>query len=187
MFVIFDVIDRTFSIELSEEEYGDFLIAKLNRYGQTIPMVGVSFGYALSIDGHQTSSGVWPPPGIEFIETDQDILQSVWLEWLPDSEIKIDAWLIDSTGSRHDTSTTFHSPRPESPFPSWLWENKQWNPPVPRPEDDKCYEWDEENVNWLEVPCDPVPEPEPEIPVDSGNVINVDPIVLPDNLGNGTI
>lgn len=35
------------------------------------------------------------------------------------------------------------------PFPSWtLDDNHDWQPPVPRPEDDVMYAWNEEKLDW---------------------------------------
>lgn len=189
MDALFDVAQRTLTIipHGENQSYGTELTAKLNRHNQVISLVGVRFGFVLTVDGEQTDSNEWPPAGVKYGRTDQNTLASYRLHWTPDSTVVLYVWLIDSTGVKHEDTLSFTAPKPPSPYPSWEWADGQWNPPVPRPEDEKCYQWDEENVNWLEVPCDPVPEPEPEIPVDSGNVINVDPIVLPDNLGNGTI
>ncbi len=45
--------------------------------------------------------------------------------------------------------------RPPQPFPSWTWQptipNVQtvgWHSPVPHPDDDGTYDWDEENQTW---------------------------------------
>ncbi len=42
---------------------------------------------------------------------------------------------------------------PPKPYPSWtLNENTcQWEPPVPLPNDDKFYRWDETTTSWVEV------------------------------------
>ena len=39
------------------------------------------------------------------------------------------------------------------PYPSWLLDDEtcQWNAPVPKPDDDKRYEWDETTTNWVEA------------------------------------
>jgi hypothetical protein len=36
------------------------------------------------------------------------------------------------------------------PYPSWNFdeETADWHPPIPIPEDDKQYEWDEESKQW---------------------------------------
>jgi hypothetical protein len=39
------------------------------------------------------------------------------------------------------------------PYPSWVLDEStcQWNAPVPMPQDDKIYRWDESTVSWIEV------------------------------------
>jgi hypothetical protein len=52
---------------------------------------------------------------------------------------------------------TFDSERdafiPPQPFPSWVLDEDtcQWESPVPRPDDDKDYRWNESTVSWDEV------------------------------------
>lgn len=43
----------------------------------------------------------------------------------------------------------FYGPQP---FPSWTLNQSTWTwePPVPRPADDKSYTWDETNQSWVE-------------------------------------
>lgn len=39
----------------------------------------------------------------------------------------------------------------QQPFPSWtLDSNAEWQPPVPRPNDGKLYDWDENTQTWNE-------------------------------------
>jgi hypothetical protein len=49
----------------------------------------------------------------------------------------------------NETEDIFIIPQP---YPSWTREGSFWNPPVPRPTDDKRYTWDEETTSWVEVP-----------------------------------
>ena len=39
------------------------------------------------------------------------------------------------------------------PYPSWVGDidTMSWQPPVPYPQDDKYYRWDESIINWVEV------------------------------------
>ena len=40
---------------------------------------------------------------------------------------------------------------PPQPYGSWsLDENYVWQPPTPRPDDGKLYEWDEDTTSWVE-------------------------------------
>ena len=48
-----------------------------------------------------------------------------------------------------DVNDVFVAPQP---FPSWsLDENHDWQAPIPMPEDDKQYSWNEENQTWDEI------------------------------------
>lgn len=42
---------------------------------------------------------------------------------------------------------------PPQPYPSWLLNETtaQWEPPVPMPEDDQKYTWDESTTSWIPV------------------------------------
>jgi hypothetical protein len=81
-------------------------------------------------------------------------------------------WLVDNIGGRwiktsyngnirarfagigftyDEERDVFIAPKP---FASWILnpETTEWEAPVPKPEDDKSYGWDEESVSWIEVP-----------------------------------
>ena len=37
-------------------------------------------------------------------------------------------------------------------YPSWIRGEKDWEPPVPKPEtEDKSFIWNEETLNWIEI------------------------------------
>jgi hypothetical protein len=42
---------------------------------------------------------------------------------------------------------------PLKPYPSYILNEDtcQWDAPIPRPNDDKFYDWDEENLTWKEL------------------------------------
>jgi hypothetical protein len=41
---------------------------------------------------------------------------------------------------------------PPQPFPSWTLDNNaNWQPPIPYPNDDNLYTWNEENGAWEEI------------------------------------
>lgn len=43
--------------------------------------------------------------------------------------------------------------RQSAPYPSWIWDSKNWNwkAPVSMPEDGKIYRWNEESTSWVEI------------------------------------
>lgn len=54
-------------------------------------------------------------------------------------------------GDKYDaTGNVFYNPC--SPYPSWILDaNYDWQPPTPRPDDGKLYDWDETTLAWIEV------------------------------------
>ena len=42
---------------------------------------------------------------------------------------------------------------PPKPYSSWLLNETTciWDPPIPRPQDGKFYDWDESTMSWVEV------------------------------------
>ena len=49
------------------------------------------------------------------------------------------------------TNDVFYAPKP---YPSWILNKDTWSweAPVPYPTDDKIYQWDEANTNWILSP-----------------------------------
>lgn len=49
--------------------------------------------------------------------------------------------------------------RDRSPYPSWKWDSDTWTwqPPIPQPDDDLAYYWDEETGSWIAYPVLPLP------------------------------
>ena len=96
----------------------------------------------------------FPPEGVRYQLTDHQFLEAVTVNGLvPDTEYELTAWALNG-GQRFQHVFTFVQPRPEAPFPSWLWEpvDCYWYPPVPYPDDDTVpYEWDESVGNWVPV------------------------------------
>jgi hypothetical protein len=43
---------------------------------------------------------------------------------------------------------------PPQPYPSWIKDEETylWGAPTPMPEDGKLYEWNEEDLEWVEIP-----------------------------------
>jgi hypothetical protein len=39
--------------------------------------------------------------------------------------------------------------KPKKPFPSWVFNDTQWEPPVAYPNDGKPYAWDEDSESWV--------------------------------------
>ena len=117
MDAVFDVALRTLTLTDDQQPSGCTLTARLKRYGQTIPLRGVSFGFTLSVDGSVTDQRQWPPEGMLYVQTDQDTLATYRLAWQPEQTVTVDVWLIDALGQEHTDSVTFTAPIPVDPVP----------------------------------------------------------------------
>lgn len=117
MDAVFDVAQRTLTLTDDQQPSGCTLTARLKRYGQTIPLRGVSFGFTLTVDGSVTDERQWPPEGTHFVQTDQDTLATYRLQWQPEQTVLIDVWLIDALGQEHTDSVTFVAPGVAPPPP----------------------------------------------------------------------
>jgi hypothetical protein len=66
---------------------------------------------------------------------------------------------------------------PPRPFPSWVLDEDTclWGAPIPRPDENKIYNWDEDSKSWVEMLLDisPVVETPVETPVDPAPVPTV--------------
>jgi hypothetical protein len=117
MDAVFDVALRTLTLTGDQPSSGCDLSAKLRRYGQTIPLHGVSFGFSLTVDGSVTDERQWPPEGTHYVQTDQDTLATYRLAWEPEQTVTVDVWLVDALGQQHTDSVTFTAPLPPEPVP----------------------------------------------------------------------
>jgi len=112
MNIVFDTQEKTFSIDTDViHSCGADAHAILNRYGQTIPLAGVTFGIVLEVDGEITQQCTWPPDGAKFVKTDQDCIATYRLNWEPGQEITVTATLNSPNVDLTD-SVTFTSPEP---------------------------------------------------------------------------
>lgn len=129
-----------------------YVKAGINRHGHTIPFKNSSFGFTASTNGVEFASKTWPPAGVKYVSTDQDILETARVMWEADAVVTFNFWL-NSAGESHSTNLVVTVPRPPKPYPSWHWDapTLSWQAPVPYPDDGKDYVWDEANQKWVLV------------------------------------
>jgi hypothetical protein len=112
----------------------------------------LSFGLKVFANGLEAFTKSYPPEGVRYVSTDQQYMTHDRVDLAADDVVVLDVWMVNA-GERHEASTTFTVPRPQQPYPSWVWEDGGWQPPVPYPDDDGLYMWDEDIQNW--TPYDP--------------------------------
>ena len=95
-----------------------------------------------------------------------DTSQALGREFIANTLRLPGTWLQCSYGSRlrgvfpspghiyHPDSDAFSGPKP---FPSWTWDSAEatWVPPIPHPEDDHEYNWNEGDQQWIQRPTRP--------------------------------
>jgi len=148
MKITFDVVSRELSFDASDAQpWGGDLSAAINRYGQRLDIRGLTMGITVTSNGVTILDKSWPPAGVKYTNTDQDVILTERLVWNSDEAIVIDVW-FDLAGERHEATYNLTAPRPPQPYPSWTWGGTAWEPPVPYPNDGQEYVWDEANQEW---------------------------------------
>lgn len=150
MQAIFDVGTQTLTIEHSDATpTGSAIKAVLARHGQTVVFADLAFGAVVTANGSEIKRIERPRPGEVWVQSDQDLLVSDLVQWQPDQQIEVYAW-IRNAGELFEATASFTAPRPKQPYPSWTWDGttRRWQPPVPYPDDALMHEWDEGAQEW---------------------------------------
>lgn len=106
----------------------------------------LAFGFTVTVDGDEKYVASYPPAGAKYISSDQRYISNDRVTLLYDDEATLSIW-AENAGQRYEHSVDFVVPRPEQPYPSWVWNGEWWDPPVPYP-DEGFYVWDEEAQEW---------------------------------------
>lgn len=110
----------------------------------------LKFGYELRQDENIKQYGVYPPAGVRYVKSDQPHLTIERLHLQTEQTYTLFLW-AENDGQRFEKEFEFTAPRPEQPYPSWTWNGERWNAPVPYPDDGNYYQWDEDNIQWVEM------------------------------------
>jgi hypothetical protein len=110
----------------------------------------LKFKYELKQDGNIKEYGEYPPPNVKYVRSDQKYLVVKRLKLTPETEYELYLWAKNDKDV-FETTVEFITPRPKQPYPSWVWDGEKWNAPIPEPEDDMLYDWDEKNQKWIEA------------------------------------
>jgi len=111
---------------------------------------GLTFGLSVTVDGDKKFAASYPPEGMTYLRTDQTYLSNDRVSLSVDDVATLSVW-AENGGQRYEADVTFIVPRPVQPYPSWLWNGDGWEPPIPYPDDDTFYSWDEDSVTWVEI------------------------------------
>ncbi len=114
-----------------------------------VNFINLKFGYTLSSDDTEIKTQSYPPAGVTYLQTDQEYIVSDRLMFEPETAYSLFLW-AENDGNRYEYTYNFITPIPVQPFPSWIWNGEFWEAPVPYPQDDKFYHWNEDTQSWEE-------------------------------------
>jgi len=137
--------------EWAVAEDGDSSSVAVGFTSDTTPTTfdGLSFGWALSVAGEEVASASYPEGDIVYVSTDQQYMATDAIAADPDDECSLTVW-AENAGDLSEITHEWIVARPESPYESWEWdaEAKAWQAPVPMPEDEEMYVWNEDSGSW---------------------------------------
>ena len=110
---------------------------------------GLAFGWTVLVNGNEAESLSWPPSNIVIRELTPSRVFPYRVDAAPDDEVTLSVWATNA-GVTVDGEITFTVPRPAQPYPSWTWEDGAWTPPLPYPDGEGWYSWDEDAQAWVE-------------------------------------
>lgn len=89
MKIIFDI--DTCEINILNDTigiYGDNIDVKLNRHNKTVDLRNMRFELTTEVNEQKTSY-FWPPNGLKFLSTDQDLLFSTSISYPPSTDVVV--------------------------------------------------------------------------------------------------
>jgi hypothetical protein len=110
----------------------------------------VKFGYKLTLNNETISENNYPLDNIK-LETAVDGSPVAMPRFPIKPGVKYNLYLwADDLGQQGKLNSVIEMPKPEQPYPSWIWDadNKRWNAPIPYNTDGKLYTWNEETRSW---------------------------------------
>jgi len=117
------------------------------------------YGLKVSIDGNIRLNRQYPSSNTKYVGSDQKSLIKYNINnILPESTCEIYSWYSLNNNIVENTKSII-IPKPESPFGSWIWDDKMliWVPPISKPKLQESeigkyrYVWNEKTVDWEKV------------------------------------
>lgn len=132
-------------------DYADIFISFTNGTKRSITFSNLSFGLDVLFNENVIGGDSFPKGNAKYVETDQEYLESVRIiGFRPNRTFYFNVW-AENDGFRFEDNIEVFIPIPEQPYPSWTWDDDValWQPPFLPPDEDKIYDWDEDNQVWI--------------------------------------
>lgn len=130
--------------------YVDLCIGFIDQES-VINFKGLKFGFNLISNDVILDIQSYPPEGITFLQSDQEYLTIYRLNLQPETTYSLFFWL-ENDEKRSEYTYNFTTPRPPQPFLSWTWNGQVWEAPIPYPQDNEFYIWNEQTQQWEKPP-----------------------------------
>jgi len=149
MRIIYDTATGNFTFDESTvRPFGANIEARLNRHGQTVHFDGLEYGVTITRNNGAPETHTFPPSGVVYRNTDQDVLTALTVRWRPEDAIKLNVWITNG-GVTRTGQHNLTVPRPVQPYPSWTWDGIRWIAPVPYPLGSGFFDWDDSTQTWV--------------------------------------
>jgi hypothetical protein len=145
----FETGNIEFNIENLDPYYTDLYIGFTNQ-APVIEFKDLKFRFELRQGTSIVQYGMYPPPGVLYVKTDQLYIVTERLTLRPGQNYTL--WLmVENDNTVFQNTIEFTPPMPPQSYPSWAWIDDCWKPPVayPRNDPDNLYVWSEETLNWI--------------------------------------
>lgn len=146
-----DFSTGNWSIDIQDLDpyYADLFIGFTDQ-GPVVEFKNLKFGFELQQGENIKRYGVYPPPNVRYVRSDQQYITVDRLTLRPDQTYNLYLW-CENDGTRFERSFEIVTTRPAQPFESWTWNGDFWMPPIEHPTDGKIYDWDESTLSWVEI------------------------------------
>jgi hypothetical protein len=152
--IVTDLSYKAFYIDTADidpyYDYIDIEFVFLFNGNPEVVFEGLSFEYSVSYGETVMSSEKYPKDNIEYISNGQEYLElSRVFGFRPNRNYKVDI-LVNHSNDSFSDSIIFEVPKLKQPYKSWIWNDEliKWDPPVPYPDDENFYTWNEEDQSW---------------------------------------
>ena len=150
MKIFYDITSKEFFIEEDETFFvNDFCFT--DGENSTVIFNNLSFGIIIQKETEKILEETFPKNDIQYLETDQQVLEHIYCEQIfMGEEYNYTVW-VNNSGEKIENSFVRNVPKPPSPYISWIWSNEThcWIAPIPYPDSDMYYIWNEEGQEWV--------------------------------------
>lgn len=153
MKIIGDILTKSWLIknDALQSSCIDICIGFTKKEKLPVTFDNLSFGLSVFSENEKIFEESRPHAGSSYHSTDQECLDNFIIDNVNRGrKYTINVW-AENAGEKWEKSFDVTMPRSESPYPSWSYDKIHgvWVSPVPYPDDDEIYFWDEDLTNWV--------------------------------------